>query len=231
VIAGLLVDHQQTTFHQRQRGEADLSSGIRLPVGHRQRCPTARQLHICATSSARPQHDPADTPGPPKSGRAQSHVRDTRVARKGAALASRRGQQTRAESSCSYCFFPRVSDGSNPRPPDHNPKDPVVSTRSLPVFTGFRPFELVPLVLRLVHELVHEPSERVRIRLLVLLLLCQVRSGICGFRYEEFPEVSGEVSFEAAEGFELRFSLSDSAVEVRRASAGRCALSIAQSCV
>jgi hypothetical protein len=38
---------------------------------------------------------------------------------------------------------------------DHNPKDLVVPTPFVPYLLGFTPSELVPLVLRLVHELVH----------------------------------------------------------------------------
>jgi hypothetical protein len=156
VIAGLLVDHQQTTFHQRQRGEADLSSGIRLPVGHRQRCPTARH----STSAQPAARDPNTT-------RRTRLVHRKAVVHKATSvtLASRekeprwhprRGQQRERNRPARTVFFPRVSDGIRTRDRrDHNPKDPVVSTRSLPCLLGFRPFELVPLVLRLVHELVH----------------------------------------------------------------------------
>ena len=56
-----------------------------------------------------------------------------------------------------------MSDGTRTRDRrDHNPKDLVVPTPFVPCLLGFGPFELLPLVLRLVHGLVHGIKEAAR---------------------------------------------------------------------
>jgi hypothetical protein len=62
-----------------------------------------------------------------------------------------------------YSHPPRVSEGTRtPDRRDHTPKDLVVPTPFVPFLLGFRPFELPPLVLRLVHELVHGTKRAAR---------------------------------------------------------------------